>query len=81
MAPIVLPGLWALQFGSGGQTGPANELYFTAGIGSENDGLFGQISAVPEPGTWAITLLGLGLAGVQLRRRRVVANGAFVRGR
>jgi uncharacterized protein (TIGR03118 family) len=72
-APIVLPGLWALQFGSGGQSGPTNELYFTAGIGTENHGLFGQISAVPEPGTWALALLGLAAIGVQLRQRRRLA--------
>ena len=38
---IVLPGLWALQFGSGKD---ANKLFFAAGIGQENHGLFGEIS-------------------------------------
>jgi uncharacterized protein (TIGR03118 family) len=38
---IVLPGLWALQFGSGRD---ANKLFFAAGIGGENHGLFGEIS-------------------------------------
>jgi uncharacterized protein (TIGR03118 family) len=67
--PIVLPGLWALQFGGGGQSGPANRLYFTAGIGDENHGLFGSISAVPEPTTWVTLLFGFALAGGGLRRR------------
>lgn len=44
---IVLPGLWALQFGNGGNGGKTNHLYFTAGIGQENHGLFGEISAAP----------------------------------
>ena len=39
--PIILPGLWALHFGSGGRAG---ELFFTAGIGNESHGLFGEIS-------------------------------------
>ncbi len=38
---IVLPGLWALHFGDGVR---ANQLFFTAGIGGENHGLFGKIS-------------------------------------
>ena len=45
--PIVLPGLWALQFGNGGNGGSTSHLYFTAGIGQENHGLFGEISANP----------------------------------
>jgi uncharacterized protein (TIGR03118 family) len=39
--PIVLPGLWAMQFGSGAN---ANKLFFAAGVGGENHGLFGEIS-------------------------------------
>jgi uncharacterized protein (TIGR03118 family) len=72
-SPIVLPGLWGLQFGGGGQSGPTNALYFAAGIGDENHGLFGQIEAVPEPATWALALLGFGTIGVQLRSRRRLA--------
>jgi uncharacterized protein (TIGR03118 family) len=41
-AAIVLPGLWAMQFGSGKDAG---KLFFAAGIGQENHGLFGEISA------------------------------------
>ena len=44
--PIVNPGLWALQFGVGGDSGPTTTLYFTAGIGGFQHGLFGSI--VPE---------------------------------
>jgi uncharacterized protein (TIGR03118 family) len=69
-APIVLPGLWGIQFGSGGASGPTNELFFAAGIGGENHGLFGEISAVPEASSWALMLVGFGLAGAGLRQRR-----------
>jgi uncharacterized protein (TIGR03118 family) len=38
---IVVPGLWALAFGQGGNNGPSDWLYFTAGIKNESHGLFG----------------------------------------
>jgi uncharacterized protein (TIGR03118 family) len=38
-------GLWAIYFGSGGLSGPATTLYFTAGIGAYAHGLFGSITA------------------------------------
>jgi len=41
---LVIDGLWALQFGNGGNGGKLNTLYFTAGPNDENDGLFGSIS-------------------------------------
>jgi uncharacterized protein (TIGR03118 family) len=51
--PIVIPGLWALSFGNGGQAGSASDLFFTAGIGDapnfttnlETHGLFGRLQA------------------------------------
>ena len=45
--PIVLPGLWALHFGSGAHS---TQLFFTAGIGGESHGLFGEISLAGSPG-------------------------------
>ena len=42
--PITISGLWALVFGGGNaKSGPANTLYFTAGINNEKDGLFGTL--------------------------------------
>ena len=44
--PIVIDGLWSLLFGLGGQAGNPNQLFFTAGIHQEADGLFGMIQAM-----------------------------------
>lgn len=43
---IVIDGLWSLLFGLGGQAGKPDQLFFTAGIHHEADGLFGVIQAV-----------------------------------
>jgi uncharacterized protein (TIGR03118 family) len=41
---LSIDGLWALQFGMGGNNGPAGTLFFTAGPEDETHGLFGQIN-------------------------------------
>jgi len=41
--PLSIDGLWALQFGQGGNNAPAGTLFFTAGPDDESHGLFGQI--------------------------------------
>jgi uncharacterized protein (TIGR03118 family) len=49
--PIKIDGLWALQFGHGAAAnGPLNTLFFTAGPGDEEHGLFGSLVNVPPPG-------------------------------
>jgi uncharacterized protein (TIGR03118 family) len=58
-APIVNDGLWALAFRTGGAGVDPNALYFTAGIQNEEHGLFGSLTAVPEPGTLGLFALGL----------------------
>ena len=40
---IVVPGLWALQFGNGLNSEPTNTLFYTAGPGGEAHGLYGRI--------------------------------------
>lgn len=47
-ANIHIEGLWALQFGNGGNGGDTNSLYFTAGPSDEKHGLFGIIVANPQ---------------------------------
>jgi uncharacterized protein (TIGR03118 family) len=42
--PLEIDGLWALQFGQGGNNAPAGTLFFTAGPDEESHGLFGQIN-------------------------------------
>jgi uncharacterized protein (TIGR03118 family) len=42
-----VPGLWGLGFGAGNtNSGPANTLYFNAGINDENNGLFGSLAPI-----------------------------------
>ena len=49
--PIAIDGLWALQFGHGSAAnGPQTTLFFTAGPGDEEHGLFGSLVNVPPPG-------------------------------
>lgn len=68
--PIANTGLWGLAFGTGANGFNPNVLYFAAGIEDEVHGLFGSISAVPEPAS--ALLLGFGMLGLlayQTRRR------------
>ncbi|HEY1684307.1 MAG TPA: TIGR03118 family protein [Tepidisphaeraceae bacterium] len=64
--PIANDGLWALQFGNGGNGGVASTLYLTAGLNGEADGLFASIS-IPEPAS----LLLLAALPLCLSRRRI----------
>jgi uncharacterized protein (TIGR03118 family) len=48
-------GLWSL---TGSNTGDPTKIYFTAGLNGETLGVFGSISAVPEPGIPALCALG-----------------------
>jgi len=44
--PLVIDGLWALEFGNGApNNGPTSTLFFTAGTDDEAHGLFGTITA------------------------------------
>jgi uncharacterized protein (TIGR03118 family) len=42
--PIAIDGLWAIAFGNGAAAGPTNALYFLAGPGQEQHGLYGSIT-------------------------------------
>jgi uncharacterized protein (TIGR03118 family) len=41
---VTIDGLWSLTFGNDANAGPANTLFFTAGINNEADGLFGTLT-------------------------------------
>jgi uncharacterized protein (TIGR03118 family) len=43
---ILIDGLWALRFGSEGNSGPATTLFFTAGPDNETNGLFGTLTPI-----------------------------------
>jgi uncharacterized protein (TIGR03118 family) len=48
--PLVIEGLWALEFGTGSPaSGPRNVLFFTAGPDDEQHGLFGSLTEAPSP--------------------------------
>jgi uncharacterized protein (TIGR03118 family) len=76
--PIVIPGLWSLNFGNGSKSDAAT-LYFTSGPNDESDGLLGSVQAAPAftsagivngasflaalaPNTWASILKGGGMS-------------------
>lgn len=72
-SPLAIDGLWAISPGNDGSAGSSALLYFTAGPDDEAHGLFGVLSAVPEPSTAALLTLGLGgVIGYAARRRRHV---------
>ena len=68
--PIVLGDLWGIINGNGANAGSKDSVYFAAGVLNEAHGLFGSITLVPEPATWAFMLIGLGTVGAKLRRDR-----------
>jgi len=53
--PFAEIGLWAIAFGNGHSGGAAHDLYFTAGINGESDGLFGSLTALNPGLTTAVT--------------------------
>jgi uncharacterized protein (TIGR03118 family) len=71
--PIVDDSLWSLETGAGGNNVNPDALYFTAGINSGHDGLFGEIVlATPEPSTIFETASALLLMALfRIRRSRL----------
>jgi hypothetical protein len=65
---LSIDGLWSLEFGNGGSAGPTSMLFLTAGPNGENDGLFGELVAAPEPAAWPMLAMTLGI------RRRLPAR-------
>jgi hypothetical protein len=68
--------LWGIEADSDGLAGSSNSLFFAAGVGDEAHGLFGSLTAVPEPQAWMLMIMGVGLLGAQIRalRRRQPAG-------
>lgn len=59
-----------VNFDMGGQSGIASILFTNGGSNCDPFFLDSFAGAVPEPGTWSMMILGLGLTGASLRRRR-----------
>jgi uncharacterized protein (TIGR03118 family) len=53
---IVIDELWDLKFGNGGNGGDVNTLYFSAGIGEEEHGLFGKLNPTTSSATSLVQL-------------------------
>ena len=71
--PIVNDFLWALET----RNAPgfnSNALYFSAGINNQQDGLFGEITEVPEPATIFGTAFGLAALALSGVRRGLTRN-------
>jgi uncharacterized protein (TIGR03118 family) len=66
--PLAIGDLWALTPGNGGSAGSSDNIYFTAGVANESEGLFGLI-ATPEPASGALLVVGVGAIAALLRRR------------
>ena len=45
--PLVIDGLWSLQFGNGFAAQPVDTLFFTSGPGDEQHGLYGRLAVIP----------------------------------
>lgn len=69
---LAVDGLWALSPGNDTLAGSSSLLYFTAGPNEEAHGLFGVLTPVPEPSTYAMMLVGLGVLGLLIRRRALI---------
>ena len=68
---LVIDGLWGLIVGNDGSAGSMNTIYFSAGPQDESNGLFGAITAVPEPSSVVLTLIAAGaLTAVWSLKRR-----------
>lgn len=48
-AAVTVPGLWSLTFGNGDSDKPATTLFYTAGLASQTDGVFGSITVSNMP--------------------------------
>ena len=79
--PLVIDGLWGLTPGNDTAAGNSNSIYFSAGPHDESNGLFGVITAVPEPSSMVLALFAVGLviAGQRFNGSAARIQGGQVR--
>jgi uncharacterized protein (TIGR03118 family) len=83
---IVIDELWDLKFGNGGAGGDVDTLYFAAGIGKEEHGLFGKLNPTTASATSLIQLSsddyaiseGSGHIDITVTRSGDVSNSATI---
>lgn len=68
--PLVIDGLWGLSVGNDANGGSSQKLYFAAGPSGESHGLFGVITAVPEPSSLVLAAIALGALTIPVRKIR-----------
>jgi uncharacterized protein (TIGR03118 family) len=68
--PLVIDGLWGLTPGNDSAAGNSNSIYFSAGPQDESNGLFGVITAVPEPSSMVLALIAVALVIASRRFNR-----------
>jgi uncharacterized protein (TIGR03118 family) len=67
--PIVNQDLWALAVRPSGSFN-SSAVYFDAGIDHQTEGLFGELTSTPEPGSIVLGAFGCAAIGLLLARRR-----------
>ncbi|HKM64515.1 MAG TPA: TIGR03118 family protein [Acidisphaera sp.] len=53
--PITIGDLWSLTPGNGGSAGSKGQIYFTAGVHAESQGIFGSIARIPGTNEFMMT--------------------------
>jgi uncharacterized protein (TIGR03118 family) len=71
-SPIVNANLWTLEFRTAGTDVNPDALYFDAGIDGQTEGLFGDITVVPEPKSFELILIGCAFLGLWAASRKFV---------
>ena len=61
--PIEIGDLWTMTPGNGGSAGSKGEIYFTAGIQGESQGLFGSISRIAGTDDFMVSGSSHGMTG------------------
>jgi uncharacterized protein (TIGR03118 family) len=56
--PIVIGDLWTIKPGNNGAAGSSGNIFFSAGVQGEAQGLFGSLSPIPDSDRFAVSIAG-----------------------